>query len=224
LEKDAVLGFLWVDTASYGLIFTLSPYYHLADAHYVAGPGDTPSILNEDSRAHYLGGRAMLQACEKNHSARMGVEVWAQRSNTAFRLRANPPDPGLSGIDQQETHRAQNESLFAEDEYQPASWLTLDGGVRLVHYGGLVHEDAFSPRLGAGLRVPRFGWTLHGYYAYYYQPPPLGKNFGERWSLSLNSTNVLNSRFLLDTSNTFGGTHTVNPRQIYLEARYRFHY
>jgi len=52
----------------------------------------------------------------------------------------------------------------------------------------------------------------------------LGKDLGVRWSFSLNGTNVLNSRFLLDTSNTFGGTHTVNPRQIYFEVRYRFHY
>ena len=24
-----------------------------------------------------------------------------------------------------------------------------------------------------GIRIPRLNWTLHGYYAYYYQPPPL---------------------------------------------------
>jgi outer membrane receptor protein involved in Fe transport len=52
----------------------------------------------------------------------------------------------------------------------------------------------------------------------------LGKSFGEKWSFSLNGTNVLNSRYMLDTSNTFGGTHTVNPRQIYFEVRYRFHF
>jgi len=52
----------------------------------------------------------------------------------------------------------------------------------------------------------------------------LGKNLGEQWSFSLNGTNVLNNRFLLDTSNTFGGTHFVNPRQIYGELRYRFHF
>lgn len=52
----------------------------------------------------------------------------------------------------------------------------------------------------------------------------LGRNLGENWSLSLNGTNVLNNRFLTDTSNTFGGTHYVNPRQLYVELRYRFHY
>jgi outer membrane receptor protein involved in Fe transport len=52
----------------------------------------------------------------------------------------------------------------------------------------------------------------------------LGKDLGEKWSFAVNGTNVLNNRYLLDTSNTFGGTHTVNPRQIYGEVRYRFHY
>jgi hypothetical protein len=29
---------------------------------------------------------------------------------------------------------------------------------------------------------------------------------------------------MLDDSNTFGGTHFVNPRQIYAELRYHFHF
>ncbi|HEX7361398.1 MAG TPA: hypothetical protein VF283_12980, partial [Bryobacteraceae bacterium] len=52
----------------------------------------------------------------------------------------------------------------------------------------------------------------------------LGKDIGENWSVSLNATNLGNSRYLLDTSNTFGGTHYVDPRQAYLQLRYRFHY
>ncbi|MGH9559356.1 MAG: TonB-dependent receptor, partial [Bryobacteraceae bacterium] len=52
----------------------------------------------------------------------------------------------------------------------------------------------------------------------------IGKNFGERWSISANALNLGNSRYLLDTSNTFGGTHYVNPRQLYGELRYRFHF
>ena len=52
----------------------------------------------------------------------------------------------------------------------------------------------------------------------------LGKDLGENWSFSVNATNLLNNRYLLDASNTFGGTHWVNPRQIYGELRYRFHF
>jgi outer membrane receptor protein involved in Fe transport len=51
-----------------------------------------------------------------------------------------------------------------------------------------------------------------------------GKGFGEDWLLAIQAVNVANRRFLLDNSNTFGGTHFVEPRQIYLELRYRLHY
>jgi hypothetical protein len=52
----------------------------------------------------------------------------------------------------------------------------------------------------------------------------LGKDFGEKYSLSLNGLNVANRRVELDNSVTFGGFHWNAPREIYAEFRYRFHY
>ncbi|MGH9476461.1 MAG: TonB-dependent receptor [Terriglobales bacterium] len=52
----------------------------------------------------------------------------------------------------------------------------------------------------------------------------LGKDLGEQLSASLNVTNLLNSQFLLDNSNTFGGTHWEYPRQFYVQLRWKFHY
>jgi TonB-dependent receptor-like protein/carboxypeptidase family protein len=52
----------------------------------------------------------------------------------------------------------------------------------------------------------------------------VGKGFGEDWMVALHSVNVTNKRFLLDSANTFGGTHFNEARQIYVELRYRFHY
>jgi TonB dependent receptor/Carboxypeptidase regulatory-like domain/TonB-dependent Receptor Plug Domain len=52
----------------------------------------------------------------------------------------------------------------------------------------------------------------------------LGKDFGERFSASVNSMNVANRRVELDNSVTFGGFHWNNPRDVYFEFRYRFHY
>jgi outer membrane receptor protein involved in Fe transport len=52
----------------------------------------------------------------------------------------------------------------------------------------------------------------------------LGKSFGERFSVTLQGINVANRRVLLDNSFTFGGTHYLNPREILLQVRYRFHY
>lgn len=52
----------------------------------------------------------------------------------------------------------------------------------------------------------------------------VGKDFGERFSASVTCLNVTNHRVLLDNSVTFGGFHWNNPREIYAQIRYRFHY
>jgi hypothetical protein len=54
----------------------------------------------------------------------------------------------------------------------------------------------------------------------------LGKSFGEggKYRLSLTALNVANRRVLLDNSLTFGGFHYNDPRQIYAEFRWKFHY
>ena len=54
----------------------------------------------------------------------------------------------------------------------------------------------------------------------------LAKSFGEdgKYKISLNALNVANRRVLLDNSLTFGGFHFNDPRQIYAEFRWRFHY
>ena len=52
----------------------------------------------------------------------------------------------------------------------------------------------------------------------------LGKSFGERFSLSVQGINVANRRVLLDNSFTFGGTHYLNPREIFVQLRFHFHY
>jgi hypothetical protein len=52
----------------------------------------------------------------------------------------------------------------------------------------------------------------------------VGKSFGERLSVNVQGVNVANRRVLLDNSFTFGGTHFLNPREIFVQVRYRFHY
>ena len=52
----------------------------------------------------------------------------------------------------------------------------------------------------------------------------LGKTFSENITVSVTALNITNRRFLLDNSETFGGTHYADPRQVYLQLKYRFHY
>jgi outer membrane receptor protein involved in Fe transport len=52
----------------------------------------------------------------------------------------------------------------------------------------------------------------------------LGKSFREKYSVSVSALNVANRHLLIDNSLTFGGFHYNDPREIYVEFRYKFHY
>ena len=52
----------------------------------------------------------------------------------------------------------------------------------------------------------------------------LAKSFGESFTLSFTAQNLNDSRYLLDNSNTFGGTHWNYPRQFTGALRYRFRF
>jgi outer membrane receptor protein involved in Fe transport len=104
----------------------------------------------------------------------------------------------------------------------------------------LDHDQRNTLHVGGNVNLP---WQSYASTDVYYasgfsngNPPPshlqghttfdlsLGKNFGERLSISVNGINVANRRVLLDNSFTFGGTHFLNPRELFLQLRYRFHY
>lgn len=50
------------------------------------------------------------------------------------------------------------------------------------------------------------------------------KAFGKQWTVIAAALNIGGTRFLLDESNTFGGTHYNSPRQMSVGVRYRFRY
>ncbi len=50
-----------------------------------------------------------------------------------------------------------------------------------------------------------------------------GKGIGS-WTVKLSAVNLTNKEYLLDQSNTFGGTHFAEPRQVSASVGYRFHY
>lgn len=170
LERDYLAGFHWTHSFSGALLLTVSPYFHFNNAHYLGGPNDAPYVLDDNGRSNYAGGRFVLQALKKRHNVHAGAEIWGQRDNTFFGLIANP---GTTVFNQTERQWANSDAVFVEDEYKATSWLTLNLGLRFTHYSGLVTENSADPRVGAAIRFPKLNWVLHGYYAYYYQPPPL---------------------------------------------------
>jgi outer membrane cobalamin receptor len=107
-------------------------------------------------------------------------------------------------------------------------------------FGLLDHDQRNTLHLGARYDLPFHSYaSTDVYYASGFSngdPPPshlqphttfdlsLGKSFGERFTVNVQALNVANRRVLLDNSFTFGGTHYLNPREIFVQLRYRFHY
>jgi outer membrane receptor protein involved in Fe transport len=60
--------------------------------------------------------------------------------------------------------------------------------------------------------------------SYYTLDLSFGKNFGENFAVRFTGTNLTNQRYMLDTSNTFGGSHFADPRILAVQVRWRFRY
>ena len=123
----------------------------------------------------------------------------------------------------------------------------ISGGLTdfsVLDFGPLDHDQRNTLNVGADITLP---WRSYASTNVYYgsgftnafpgQPYPgnylpqhttfdlaLGKEFRENISASLNVMNIANRRVEQDNSVTFGGFHWNNPREIYVELRYRFHY
>jgi outer membrane receptor protein involved in Fe transport len=171
IEHDDFVNFSWIHTFNSNTTLAVSPFYHFNQANYLGGPNDTPFILNDNRRSKYAGAQVTLSTIVAKQNAEAGFETFGQFDNTFFGLASNP----ASGppLQQRVTPSGNLEALFFQDQYRATSWLSLNGGLRVTRYAGLLNETATSPRLGADVIIPHVKWVLHGYYAQYYQPPPL---------------------------------------------------
>jgi outer membrane receptor protein involved in Fe transport len=174
-ERDTLVNFSWLHTIDTGTILTVSPFYHFNRAHYEGGyigePDPNVVIPDDDRGSNYFGGVVSLAVNRGKHNARAGFQVFGARDNQLFGIvtsdGSNPP------LNQREMVWGNVESLFLEDQYKITNWLTLNGGVRLTHFGSTLSENAADPRIGAAIRIPRLNWVLRGFYGRYYQAPPL---------------------------------------------------
>jgi hypothetical protein len=64
-------------------------------------------------------------------------------------------------------------SAFLDESFKPFNWLTLNAGLRLTHFSGILNENAADPRLGGAIRIPKVNAVLRGFWGLYYQAPPL---------------------------------------------------
>jgi TonB dependent receptor len=155
------------------LVAAVSPFYHFNRANYASSPLDLPSSATEQRSSNYAGGQASLSWVKKINNLRAGVYSFAQRDNQSFGLIYN--DQSAPNLNPPDTEQPVGSlaAAYLEDQIKPASWLTLNGGIRQTHFSGSVVENAASPNAGVSIRLPRLHWIVRGFYGHFYQAPPL---------------------------------------------------
>lgn len=170
-ERDGYVAFSWVHTIDPGTLLIVSPFYHFNRANYDSGPND-PSLLTTDHRtSQYAGAQVSVSFVRGKHNARAGLFGFAQRDSELFGLDAN--DGSGAAFTQSTSPTGNLEAVFLEDQFRITDWLTVNGGIRLTHFGGGVSENAASPRGGVAITVPNLKWVVRGFYGRFYQAPPL---------------------------------------------------
>ncbi len=181
-EMDSFVTFSWVRTVSPGLVFTVSPFFHYNSANYGSSPLDLPSSATENRSSKYEGGQATVSWVKDRNNLRAGFYSFVQQDNELFALTYNCPTPPTATCpetpadDLAPTPSNPDGSLiaiYAEDQFKPASWLTLNAGLRQTHFSGVLTENATSPRVGASVKIPKLNWVFRGFYGRFYQAPPL---------------------------------------------------
>jgi outer membrane cobalamin receptor len=176
-ENDSFAAFSWIRTFGPGLVLTVSPFFHYNSVNYRSDPNDIPSATTQDRSSKYAGGQAGISWIKGRNNARIGIYSFAQQDDQFFHVIYNDG----SGTVIQPLSQSPTGSLiaaFLEDQFKPASWLTLNAGLRQTHFSGALVENATSPRVGASVRIPKLNWVFRGFYGHFYQAPPLGSLSG----------------------------------------------
>lgn len=170
-EADTFINFSWVRTISSNTLLTVSPFFHYNSANYSSPANDLPTATTDDRASTYGGGQVTLSGTIARNSMSGGFYGFGEHDDQLFGVLFN--DGSATNFTDREIVNGGLEELWFEDKFKPTSWLTLTGGVRQSHFGGMITENATTPRAGLSVGVPKLKWVFHGFYGKFYQAPPL---------------------------------------------------
>lgn len=170
-ETDGYAALTWVHSFNPSTLLQVSPFYHLNSAQYEPKPYDMPTATTSGQTGNYAGLQSSITATLGKHDLSAGFYGYGQHENDLFGVVFN--DGSFENFSQRQITGGGIEETYFGDTYRTLSWLTFIGGMRQTHFQGVISEDAFYPRLGATVRIPKLGWVFRGFYGHFYQPPPL---------------------------------------------------
>ena len=163
-------------TISPNLFLSLSGSVRDASADLTSNPSATPVIISQ-SRGYREGyARADLSGHKGHHNWKTGVDSFFTPVHEVLAYIITDPtqfDPGTQQQFSFTDHKWDIEpSAYMQDELHLGNW-NISAGLRFDHYGFVVHESAWSPRLGVSRYVSSLNLLLHASYDRVFQTPAM---------------------------------------------------
>jgi TonB-dependent receptor-like protein len=163
-------------TISPNLFLSLSGSVRDASADLTSNPSATPVIVSQ-SRGYREGyARADLVGHKGYHNWKTGVDSLFTPVHEALSYTITDPkqfDPATPQQFSFADHKWDIEpSAYVQDEVHRGNW-NISAGLRFDHYSFVVHESAWSPRLGVSRYVSSLNLLLHASYDRVFQTPAM---------------------------------------------------
>jgi len=148
-----------------------------SSATLTSNPFATPVIVSQDRGYREGYARADLAGHRGHHDWKTGVDSIFSPVHEALQYAITDPtqfDPGTQLHFQFPYQRKWDfePSIYAQDQMRLGRW-NVSAGLRLDHYGFVVHESAWSPRIGVSRFVPALNLLLHASYDRVFQTPAI---------------------------------------------------
>jgi len=162
-------------TISSSLFVSLSGSVRDSNATLTSNPFAKPVIVSQDRgyREGYV--RGDLAGQRGRHAWKAGIDAIFSPVHEALQYGITDPGAFLPGTLLNFTFPYQQKwevepSLYVQDQMRLGRW-NVSAGLRFDHYGFVVHESAWSPRIGVSRFVPSLNLLLHASYDRAFQTP-----------------------------------------------------
>jgi outer membrane cobalamin receptor len=164
-------------TISPELFLTFSGSVRDSSATLVSNAQATPVVVSQDRGYREGYARADLAGHHGHHDWKTGVDGIFSPVHEALQYAITDPtqfDPGTQ-LNFQFPYQQKwdvEPSIYVQDQMRLGRW-NVSAGLRFDHYGFVVHESAWSPRIGVSRCVPALNLLLHASYDRVFQTPAI---------------------------------------------------
>ncbi len=178
IQNDESSGQIYFQhTISPELFLSFSGSVRDSSATLTSNPLATPVIVAQDRGYREGYARADLAGHHGRHDWKTGVDVIFSPVHEALQYTITDPARFDSGTQLNFQFPYQRKwdvepSLYAQDQLRLGRW-NIGAGLRFDHYGFVVHESGWSPRIGVSRFVPALNLLLHASYDRVFQTPAI---------------------------------------------------